>query len=107
MYQEINMISITREHHVFLSEAYQPIPTEGAEPIEPLTNKQAMDSPEWEKWHEVKVLENTALAHKKVMVLVNIKPGMTVMKSKYVFKIKKKFGKIFRYKARLVAMGYD
>jgi hypothetical protein len=41
------------------------------------------------------------------MVLVDIKPGMTLIKSKYVFKIKRKFGKIERYKARLVAMGYD
>jgi hypothetical protein len=41
------------------------------------------------------------------MVLVDIKPKMTVMKSKYVFKIKKKFGKNSRYKARLVAMRYD
>ena len=48
-----------------------------------------MDSPEWEKWHEAKELESSALAHK------------------YVFKIKRKFGKIERYKARLVAMGYD
>jgi hypothetical protein len=39
------------------------------------------------------------------MVLVNVKPGMTVMKSKYVFKIKKKFEKISRYKAKLVALG--
>jgi hypothetical protein len=45
MHQEINMISITKEHHVFLSEAYQPIPTKEAEPIEPVTDKQAMDSP--------------------------------------------------------------
>jgi hypothetical protein len=43
------MISINREHHVFLSEAYQPIPAEEAEPIKPMTDKQAMDSPEWEK----------------------------------------------------------
>jgi hypothetical protein len=54
LYQEINIISITREHHVFLSEAYQPIPTEEAEPIEPMTDKQAMDSPEWDKWHKAK-----------------------------------------------------
>jgi hypothetical protein len=108
MHQDINVISITREHHVFLSEAYQPIiPTEEAEPIESLTDKQAMDSPQWEKWHVAKVLENTALAHKKMMVLVDIKPRMTVMKSKYVFKIKEKFGKISRNKARLVAMKYD
>jgi hypothetical protein len=52
-------------------------------------------------------IEKTALSYKKVMVLVDIKPGMTVMKSKYVFKIKKKFGEIFKYKAILVAMEYD
>jgi hypothetical protein len=70
MHQEINMISITREYHVFLSEAYQPIPTEEVEPIKPMIDKQAMDSPECEKWHEAKELENAALAQKKVMVLV-------------------------------------
>jgi hypothetical protein len=41
------------------------------------------------------------------MMLVDIKPGMTVIKSKYVFKIKKKFGKFSRHKARLVAHGHD
>ena len=66
-----------------------------------------MESPGWEKWHDAKELENSALAQKEVMVLVDIKPGMTLIKSKYVFKIKRKFGKIERYKARLVAMGYD
>jgi hypothetical protein len=95
MHQEINMISINRKHHVFLSEAYQPIPTEEAEPIEPMIDKQAIDNPEWEKWHEAKECENAALAYKKVMVLVDNKPGMTVMKSKHVFKIKKKFGKLY------------
>ena len=66
--------------------------------------KLAMDSPESEKWHEAKELENSALAYKEVMVLIDIKPGITLIKSKYVFKIKRKFGKIERYKARLVAM---
>jgi hypothetical protein len=33
--------------------------------------------------------------------------GVTVMKSKYVFINKKKFGKVSRYKARLLALGYD
>jgi predicted sulfurtransferase len=41
------------------------------------------------------------------MLLVDIKPEMTVMKSKYVVKIKKKLGNFARYKARLVALGYD
>ena len=41
------------------------------------------------------------------MRLVDILPGMHIIKSKYVFKIKKKYGKITRYKARLVALGYD
>jgi hypothetical protein len=43
------MISITREHHVFLSEAYQPILTEEAEQIEPMADKQAINSPKWKK----------------------------------------------------------
>jgi hypothetical protein len=52
-------------------------------------------------------LENLALAHKKLMILVDIKPEITAMKSKCVLKIKKKAGKIARYKTRLVALGYD
>jgi len=107
LHQEISMTTVTREYHVFLSEAYKETVPEEAEPVEPLTNKQAMDSPEWELWHDAKELENKALVHKRVMVLVDIKPGMKIIKSKYVFKIKKKFGKISRYKARLVALGYD
>ena len=105
---EINMISVTRERHVYLSEAYQQ-PSEDIDhgQEDPSTDKEAMDSPDWEKWYDAKELENSALAQKEVMVLVDIKPGMTLIKSKYVFKIKRKFGKIERYKARLVAMGYD
>jgi predicted sulfurtransferase len=49
----------------------------------------------------------TVKQDKKVMVLVDITPGMTVMKSTYVFKIKKSFEKCSRYKARLVALGFD
>jgi hypothetical protein len=71
---------------------------EEAKPIEPMTdNLWTVQSGRSDT--QPKYLENTSLAHKKVMVLVDIKPGMTVMKSKYVFKIKKKFGKISRYKA--------
>jgi hypothetical protein len=44
---------------------------------------------------------------KRAMRLVPIRPGMKIIKSKYVFKIKKKYGKIERFKARLVALGYD
>jgi hypothetical protein len=43
MHQEIITIIVTREHHVFLLEAHQSIPTEEAKPIEPMTNKQAME----------------------------------------------------------------
>jgi hypothetical protein len=57
MHQEINIISITREHYVFLSEAYQPIPIEVAKPIEPIVDNQAMHSPEWENWHDAKEIK--------------------------------------------------
>jgi hypothetical protein len=53
MYQEVNIIFIAREHYVFLSEAYH-IPNEVAQLIEPMTDKQAMEIPEWETRHETK-----------------------------------------------------
>jgi hypothetical protein len=58
MNQEINMISITREYHEFLSEAYQIILTKETEPMQPIIDKQVIDSPEWEKWHAVTELKN-------------------------------------------------
>ena len=103
---EINMLCVTRERHVYLSEVMDTA-IGLHEPVEPTSNKMAMACPEWREWQKAKIAENEALATKDVMRLVDIKPGIQLIKSKYVFKLKRKFGKIDRYKARLVAMGYN
>jgi hypothetical protein len=104
---EVNQILMSPDLHLYMSDARnhgEPSPTE---PIEPNSNRVAMNCPEWREWVQAKEEENEALRRKAVMRLVDILPGMHIIKSKYVFKIKKKYGKITRYKARLVALGYD
>jgi hypothetical protein len=120
--REVNMMFIPHARHVYMSQLCNDQYTSGnrevnameidvevpcADPVEPTSEKMAMASAEWQRWVQAKQEENEALAHKKTMTLVKIRPGMKVIKSKYVYKIKKKFGKIVRYKARLVALGYD
>ena len=41
------------------------------------------------------------------MIQVKRTPHMKIIKSKFIFKVKRKFGIIDRYKARWVALGYD
>ena len=65
-----------------------------------------MASSQWKEWLKAEDAENKALSEKGVLDIVDIERGMTILKSRYVYKVKRKYGKIERYKARLVAMGY-
>jgi hypothetical protein len=77
-----------------------------AEINDPTSRREAMASEQRQEWLKAEDSENRALSEKKVMNVVDIEPGMKILKSRYVYKIKRKFGKITRFKARLVAMGY-
>ena len=115
-----NLLEVPFERHAMLSELCRTIFDEddpyrdpgsgtaaGHKIVEPTSNKIAMETPEWRRWNQAKEEENEALRSKNAMRLVKIEPGMHIIKSKYVFKLKKKYGKIVRFKARLVALGYD
>jgi hypothetical protein len=115
---EVNQMEIPHGRHVFMSEICSTVytsrthkltdpPEDAVAPKEPASNKMAMSCKEWKLWVKAKNEENEALRVKRAMRLVPIRPGMKIIKSKYVFKIKKKYGKIERFKARLVALGYD
>ena len=117
---EANLLEVPFERHAMLSELCRTIFDEddpyrdpgsgtaaGHKIVEPTSNKIAMETPEWRRWNQAKEEENEALRSKNAMRLVKIEPGMHIIKSKYVFKLKKKYGKIVRFKARLVALGYD
>jgi hypothetical protein len=121
---EINQIEIPYARHCYMSTLMNDVytspshqltgtdeksdsVTSNKEPIEPLTDKQAMASKEWQLWVKAKIEENQALSEKNTMIVVKKEKWMTVLRSKYVFKVKKKYGKITRFKARLVALGFD
>jgi hypothetical protein len=121
---EVNQVMIPHGRHCYMSALMDEVYTSRShvltddggevkrgdsvtEPVEPLTDKQAMQSKEWQLWVRAKQEENRALKEKQTMIVVKKEPWMKIIKSKYVFKIKKKYGKITRFKARLVALGYD
>ena len=118
---EVNQVEIPHERHVYMSKICRYVYTSNSQElvntksidvddrpeIEPLTHAQAMESKEWRHWAYARDEENRVLQEKDTMILVKKTKGMKTVKSKYVFKIKRKYGKITRYKARLVALGYD
>ena len=71
---------------------------------EPRNYREAMSSPHWRDAMET---EFSALRNNKTWCLVPPVPGVNIIDSKWVFKIKQKSdGSIERYKARLVAKGF-
>jgi histone deacetylase 1/2 len=71
---------------------------------EPRDHREAMSCPHWRAAME---LEFSALQENKTWRLVPPVPGVNIIDSKWVFKVKQKSdGSIERYKARLVAKGF-
>ena len=75
---------------------------------EPRTLKDAMESPDWDKWQAAMDEELSALAKNNTWVLVDRPSHLKPIKSKWVFKKKlDPNGALDRFKARLVAKGYS
>ena len=72
----------------------------------PSTVKDAKKLVDWTKWKEAWELELQSLVKNRVGSLVSIPKKKRVLKSRVIFKIKYKNGKLERYKARFVACGY-
>lgn len=76
--------------------------------IEPMTAKDALDSIHSDRWQEAMQKEMDNMKRNCVWSLVSPPVGKNIIKSKWVFKVKKgSDGSITEYKARLVAQGYS
>ncbi|XP_057249888.1 uncharacterized mitochondrial protein AtMg00820-like [Beta vulgaris subsp. vulgaris] len=74
---------------------------------EPTTYKQALTSPDSEKWLEAMKSELDSMSENKVWTLVDLPGGVNPIGCKWVFKLKTdKDGNVYVYKARLVAKGF-
>jgi len=75
---------------------------------EPTSYREAMAHPDAHKWHEAALEELNAHLGNGTWTLEKLPPGKKAIGSKWVFKIKRKAdGTIERYKARIVAKGYN
>ena len=75
--------------------------------VEPKTVAEALKSSDSANWSEAMKCEMTSMNRNKVWNLVEYKPGMKLVKSKWIFKRKIGIDGDFTYKARLVAQGYS
>jgi hypothetical protein len=77
-------------------------------PGDPKTFKEAMSSPDADKWYEAMVTEMQAHVENGTWELVELPRGRKAIGSKWVFKIKRAAdGSVDCYKARLVAKGFS
>jgi len=76
--------------------------------IEPKNFKEAHHSPNRGKWFEAMTEELKSISDNKTWELVDLPDERSAIGSKWVYKIKyNQDGSVARYKARLVAQGYD
>ena len=74
---------------------------------EPETHEESLNCDESAEWAEARKAERDTLLAREVMEVTRIPPGVTPIKSRYVYKRKyNKDGSIKKYKARHVALGY-
>lgn len=75
---------------------------------EPVTYKEAMDSPDKDKWIEAMRSEITSLIENQTWELVDLPSGRKALPCKWVYKVKlNPDGSVERYKARMVIKGYS
>ncbi len=75
---------------------------------EPTSHKDAVNSPEKDQWNQAMDNEMESLKANDVWELTTLPPGKQVVGSKWVYKRKTgEDGGIRRYKARLVAQGFN
>ncbi|KAG5674318.1 hypothetical protein PVAND_004295 [Polypedilum vanderplanki] len=73
----------------------------------PTSFNEAINRADSKEWQKAMSEELESLNENKTWTLVDLPPGKKVVKSKWVFKLKRESdGKVARYKARLVAKGF-
>ena len=79
-----------------------------AEALDPSSLADAKHRPDWLDWEKAIEEELTVIKEAGTWVLVNPPPGVNIIGSKWVFRVKKDAdGNIVRKKARLVAQGFS
>ncbi|KAL0449743.1 UNVERIFIED_CONTAM: Retrovirus-related Pol polyprotein from transposon RE2, partial [Sesamum latifolium] len=74
---------------------------------DPITFKDAMSSSEAKQWKEAIKSEINSIVSNETWVLVDLPPGCTTIRCKWIFKKKlKPDGTVDKFKARLVAKGF-
>lgn len=73
---------------------------------DPITVKEAMESPDHDRWKQAMDEEYTSLAENNVWTLVDRPTDRKVVQCKWVFHVKNSANGEVRYKARLVARGF-
>jgi transposase InsO family protein len=98
---------ISDNDHIFELHSIAALSTE-ARPEEPSTYKEAVQSSFADKWKAAIQDEISSLLENNTWSVVDLPPGRSTIKSKWVFKLKHDSqGQIARFKARLVAKGYS
>ncbi|KAJ9567681.1 LOW QUALITY PROTEIN: hypothetical protein OSB04_003647 [Centaurea solstitialis] len=96
--------AISDDYHVYLTE----IEFDLGEDDDPTSFKEAMGSPNKDKWLKAMEDELTSMSNNEVWDLIDKSNSIKPIGNKWVFKTKRDAnGKIERYKARLVAKGYN
>ena len=76
--------------------------------VEPSSYNEAIKTPEARQWKEAALEEMNAHLENQTWTIMELPPGQKAIGSKWVFKVKQKAdGTIERYKARVVAKGYN
>jgi hypothetical protein len=74
---------------------------------DPVSRSQALSSPFAEQWIEAEIDELQSIQEMGVWTLVDLKPGMHVLGSRFVYKTKRNpDGTVQKHKVRLVAQGF-
>ena len=77
-------------------------------PSDPTSVQQALSGPDADKWREAMIAEVKSLQEHNTYSLVRAPPGVRLITAKWIFKTKRNDqGIIVKYKARLVARGFE
>jgi hypothetical protein len=72
---------------------------------EPQNYQESLLSPQSDKWRQAQSREKDSLYKRKVMALHKAPPGANILKSRYIYKIKRDDnGQVNQFKARLVVL---
>ena len=113
--KDIHRLNTDNEEDVEVNYCGVPIPdteiasyiSSSGQAVEPKTYKEAMTSPDSDKWAKAIADEYGLLMARGTWILDDLPPGRKPVGCRWVFKIKRNpAGQIERYKARLVAQGF-